>query len=101
MLTVLLYIYQKVVFMQYCVSVGCGVVSLTKGTSGLPIRNCLSCHMQLFCQLVLRHPFFSSVFANVLSDIAHVIILLMYSFSLTIPFFTLKVTQQDIAFRNL
>ena len=29
MLTVLLYIYPKVVFLQYCVSVGCGVVSLT------------------------------------------------------------------------
>ena len=34
MLTVLLYNYPKVAFLQYCVSVGCGVVSLTKGTSG-------------------------------------------------------------------
>lgn len=33
MLTVLLYNYPKVAFLQYCVSVGCGVVSLTKGTS--------------------------------------------------------------------
>lgn len=29
----LLYNYPKVAFLQYCVSVGCGVVSLTKGTS--------------------------------------------------------------------
>ena len=56
--------------------------------------------MQSFCQLVLGHSFFSSVFADVLSDIAHVIILLMHSFGLTIPFFALKVTQQDIALRN-
>ena len=39
MLTVLLCFYPKVVFLQYCVSVGCGVVSLTKWTSGLPTGN--------------------------------------------------------------
>lgn len=39
MLTVLLYNYPKVAFLQYCVSVGCGVVSLTKGTSCLPSSN--------------------------------------------------------------
>ncbi len=37
MLTELLYIYPKVVSLQYCVSVGCGVISITVGNSVFPV----------------------------------------------------------------
>ena len=55
MLTVLLYIYPKVVFMQYCVSVSCGIVSLTKGTSGFPFAHSLPCNTKNTCQFFLRN----------------------------------------------
>ena len=55
MLTVLLYNYPKVAFLQYCVSVGCGVVSLTKGTSGFVFGQGLAADMQPVCQFFLGH----------------------------------------------
>ena len=61
MLTVLLYNYPKVAFLQYCVSVGCGVVSLTKGTSIFPLCNGNSGYKNLFCYFLLRQPGIFSV----------------------------------------
>ena len=55
MLTVLLYNYPKVAFLQYCVSVGCGVVSLTKGTSGFIFGYSLSADADSVSKLILRH----------------------------------------------
>ena len=68
MLTVvLLYIYPKVVFMQYCVSVSCGIVSLTKGTSCFPSRYRPSGYVELLSKLFLCKPFFFSEFSQELS----------------------------------
>lgn len=50
----LLYNYPKVAFLQYCVSVGCGVVSLTKGTSVFPLGHGLPDHVQFHGQFLLR-----------------------------------------------
>ena len=66
MLTVLLYIYPKVVFMQYCVSVSCGVVSLTKGTSGFPTGHRLGTYTQLIRHLLLGQLFFQSQLSEIL-----------------------------------
>lgn len=56
MLTVLLYNYPKVAFLQYCVSVGCGVVSLTKGTSSFPFGDSLGADMYQAGQFRLGEP---------------------------------------------
>nr|MBP3598984.1 hypothetical protein [Eubacterium sp.] len=56
----LLYIYPKVVSLQYCVSVGRGVVSLTKGTSGFPLT-----HSLFFCQVRTKKKFIFLISAQV------------------------------------
>ena len=68
MLTVLLYNYPKVAFLQYCVSVGCGVVSLTKGTSPFPVGYGLSAHIDLFRKLFLGKLILYTVLSDLISD---------------------------------
>ena len=66
MLTVLLYIYPKVAFLQYHVSVGCGVVSLTKGNSRFPTRHRLGTYAKSFRYILLRHPLSLSQLSEIL-----------------------------------